>query len=665
MQKQNSEAVQTTKSGRTWHKALRLMPEVLNLRKHNRSDINFVLRKWRIVKEKEVQAISRQIRFGIFLVEWSWLIGVFLILTGILAINIARKYSSNRTFNNSSIESQDKNSTGSNSFNNNPKTPSYTPTNDSIRIAALASVQDSYSPNFKNGKLTVKITNNSIPEDRLSIYPKGEIGISKNSVKFSGKEIGEFEGGKGGTPLVIKFNGNATKEKVQSLIRQITYRNTANQLDSGNRIVELKITDGDGGVSDPLTRNIRIIDEGLYQLSVPNKKQGKENTNIPINELNIESPENNKVNVVLSASHGIINIKEDVTGSLPNVSIRNNKTRQVTVTGTVSEINSIFTTSNAVTYKSDTGFKGQDELQVQVKEIEESSGKLLSYPPEAQEFLSVTKSIPINISLLNPPPNLVVPNSQFTNPNEKLLIGGITVNDPNNKNVTIKLQVRFGEISLNYDIKENLDEIEINHNKNQQITIRGGIPKINTILTKANAIVYKAKENNTGKDTMTVTVNDGEKTSRKNIEIVVNDAPILDIPEAVNVNGNILTKTDAINIITSWLQAKNKAFAPPFNYRILERYTTGNYYEDRKGTMRWLQQKEGAYSFGEPAVQSAGKNFRRQGERIVLDVQVTQKATLRIEGEIDSTQSVDTIYRYVFQLENGKWKISDSTKIGS
>jgi hypothetical protein len=656
-------SLQANKTERTWYKAFRLLPEALRLRREQRKNLDFVLRQWRFNNEEEIPVISRQIRLGIVLVEWSWLIGIILIISGILSIDLAQKYSNRIQSNNISEGSGLESKNGS-------KTLGYAPTDNVIRIAALGTIQDRQSPDFNAGQLTVQLNGNVTPEDRLGIYHqgnrRGEIGVTGNAVKFSGEEIGRFEGGEGTVPLEITFNRNANRAKAQALVRQITYRNTASNPTPGDRVVKLKITDGDGGISDTLTRKIRILEEPIYQLSLPNSKDGKENTNISIDTFKIESPENNKVSIVLSASQGIITIKEDVTGGLDTESIDGNQTQKVTLTETVDKINSTFSAPQSLVYKSNRGFSGEDRLKVQLTEADENLQKRLIYPPKAQEFLSITQTVPIAVSLLNPPPQVVVPGSQLTNPDQDLLIGGIQVSDPNNQNVTVTLEVDSGRLTVKSDVAEGLTAKEIENNQTGKITLRSSISEINATLNDSTGIVYKSEKDFIGKDTLAVSVNDGEKSSNGEIEITVNDDPILEIPEAVTINGNILTKPDAVNIIASWLEAKENALSPPYSRSILERYTTGNYYEGRAGAMGWLRRNGGAYSFSKPTVEPAGE-FSRQGEQVIIDIRVTQNSTLRVRGRIDPTESGLTqgMYRYTLRFDDQTWKISDSNELDS
>ena len=142
-----------------------------------------------------------------------------------------------------------------------------TPVNYSAGSAAVlldsnAVVTDVDSANFAAGKLTVRLTSNAQPTDRIAIRNQGvgagQIGVSGINVTFGGVVIGTFTGGTGPTSLVVTFNANATLNAVQSLMRNINYRNTSATPSTLTRTVQVTLTDGDGGTSNLPTKQIRV-----------------------------------------------------------------------------------------------------------------------------------------------------------------------------------------------------------------------------------------------------------------------------------------------------------------------------------------------------------------------------------------------------------------------
>ena len=76
---------------------------------------------------------------------------------------------------------------------------------------------------------------------------------------YEGTIIGDWAGGTNGSePLTILFNANADVESIQALLRNITYENTSNNPSETQRAVNFSISDGDGGSSNVVTRNVVV-----------------------------------------------------------------------------------------------------------------------------------------------------------------------------------------------------------------------------------------------------------------------------------------------------------------------------------------------------------------------------------------------------------------------
>ncbi|MCS6288724.1 MAG: DUF4347 domain-containing protein [Nitrospira sp.] len=124
-----------------------------------------------------------------------------------------------------------------------------------IEQGGNALVTDVDSTNLDTGTLTVSIpAGGDSAEDVLSIRNQGtgagQIGVSGNTLTYSGVTIGTFTGGSSGGNLVITFNSNATPTAVTALIKNITYQNTdTNAPTTGVRTVRYVLTDGDDGTS--------------------------------------------------------------------------------------------------------------------------------------------------------------------------------------------------------------------------------------------------------------------------------------------------------------------------------------------------------------------------------------------------------------------------------
>ena len=99
-------------------------------------------------------------------------------------------------------------------------TGSYTEGGSAIRLAPSATV--SASGNFNGQTLTIS---GLLAEDQIG-FGNG-ITIVGNSLRIGGSTIGTFAGGSGGTDFVVTFNSNATANRVQTLIRNLTFLDTS------------------------------------------------------------------------------------------------------------------------------------------------------------------------------------------------------------------------------------------------------------------------------------------------------------------------------------------------------------------------------------------------------------------------------------------------------
>ncbi len=637
-----------------------LLPEANQQHKDHKDTTNFVLNRWDGIANDDIKNISKLLKRGIKLSEWGWLIaigsGLLLIATGNVATSLANKLTQPGVL--------------PPKFGGKPEIPDCVKENNCIIIFELVNVNDLYSPDFEAGKLTIKFTTNGTPDDSISIRNQGknenEIGVDEKNVTYGGTIIGSFEGGKKTQPLVITFNANAKREIVQALLQQITYSNTSKNPTIGQRTLEFQLTDGDGGISNTLTTTINIIpNTNNLTLNVPSAQTINENTDLAITGISITAAESQKIAVTLGVNHGEISVKTDVTNSLTPDAISNNKTQKVTLTGTVAQINTTLANPKAITYKGNPNFSGEESLAIAVNINNTEKG--LVWPPTAQNPQPVSQNINITVNPLNPPPVVKVPSSQITNENTNLSISGINISDPNNKNLTITLSVSNGILTIKDNLPEGLpaNNNNIKNNKTNIVTLTGDITKINNILADPNGVIYRGNQNYSGEDSLNVTANNSKNNISETIKITVNDNPVISRPEFVKTSdGTIITKPDAVNVIKSWLQAKTEVFAPPYNLQRLEQYTTGGYLDRQKGSVDWLIQYNGYYTYGSGTVEPVGEFFIN-GNQIIIETKVTQELTLRVNGIIDPTNSGLTtgVYRWTLQWENGSLKIANSEEI--
>jgi hypothetical protein len=125
-----------------------------------------------------------------------------------------------------------------------------------------ATVIDEDSPDFDRGRLEVLITNNRSANDTLEIQNLGAISVSSHTggvISFNSIPIGQFFINLISGALIANLNTAATPESMTALLQAITYKNTSPTPSTETRTIQMTLTDGDGGTSDVVSREIEII----------------------------------------------------------------------------------------------------------------------------------------------------------------------------------------------------------------------------------------------------------------------------------------------------------------------------------------------------------------------------------------------------------------------
>jgi|GEM_PF-2234808 len=131
-------------------------------------------------------------------------------------------------------------------------------------------VSDPDSLDFAGGTLTVLLSEGATANDRLGIKHTGlkskQIGVDGERITYgtdgtleNAVAVATFSGGAGSEPLVIAFNSNARATHVTAVLKAITFRNTSEDPTAGPRQVSFMVTDGDGGTSEFVTRDLTVL----------------------------------------------------------------------------------------------------------------------------------------------------------------------------------------------------------------------------------------------------------------------------------------------------------------------------------------------------------------------------------------------------------------------
>ena len=126
------------------------------------------------------------------------------------------------------------------------------------------------------------------------------------------------------------------------------------------------------------------------------------------------------------------------------------------------------------------------------------------------------------------------------------------------------------------------------------------------------------------------------------------------ISEAPNI-----TLGQASDLISKWLEAKQRIFAPPLDRQLLAKMTTGILYTDTVKAMDNLINSNSQYRYGVQKVESV-ERFAASGNKATIEVKVTEDATVYRNGKVDSSSFNTKLVRYTLEYWDGIWKIADS-----
>lgn len=133
----------------------------------------------------------------------------------------------------------------------------YTQNSPAITLAPWATVSDVDSANFGDGTLTVEFLSGGDVSNRLEIGGN-TFSVNGNQIFKKGTLIGTITNdGIGLNKLEIVFTEKATQTVVQQLLRAIRFR-TVDGTSTETRVIAFSLTDGDGGTSNTVTKNVIV-----------------------------------------------------------------------------------------------------------------------------------------------------------------------------------------------------------------------------------------------------------------------------------------------------------------------------------------------------------------------------------------------------------------------
>lgn len=117
----------------------------------------------------------------------------------------------------------------------------------------------------------------------------------------------------------------------------------------------------------------------------------------------------------------------------------------------------------------------------------------------------------------------------------------------------------------------------------------------------------------------------------------------------------------AIRLVESWLNAKGKIFAKPFDMELAANLTTGSLLEDIPKSIEFLKRNNSYFSYESVTVKPDGGLYLN-GTYASMRVIISQATTYYKNGSKDpilSKARKPNVFNYKFEFVDGKWKIYD------
>jgi|GEM_PF-1143946 len=322
----------------------------------------------------------------------------------------------------------------------------YTENDPASAIDPTITLADPDAASFDGGYLQVTLTQGADSSDLLSVIENSSIQLSGTDVLYRGEVIGRLNAdanGQQGRALRIDLNDSADAEAVQSLARSIGYSSDSDN-PTLSRQVNFTVSDGGGvdnvvqtaqkNTSINITRvnDAPVISAGSNVLHTervapdtdghgdPIPDTGNPDADFYISGISVGDPDSSNLTVTLSTRnidgngdyYGTLTIATGVTGGLTAGQVSGNGTGEVTITGSVEQINATLAAAQGLQYVAEPGHDivvdGVDLLTVTATDdqgITESFQKQVIVLPETPTAHSVNlqlqedqTSVPVDLS---------------------------------------------------------------------------------------------------------------------------------------------------------------------------------------------------------------------------------------------------------------------------
>ncbi|MDD9892490.1 MAG: Ig-like domain-containing protein [Gammaproteobacteria bacterium] len=356
--------------------------------------------------------------------------------------------------------------------------------------------------------LSIRLTNNLNGQEEFLQVDVGNTGIEANLSYSNGEAL-------------LTLSNEASIEAYEAVLNTLEYGNTANNIDTTGRVLEVTALDG-VNTSDISTILINLsASNDAPAWSHPDSQAAVEETPTLISGITVADPDANggELDVVLSVSNGTLSIPADSGLSV----LEDNNTAQLHLRGTADQLN---TALAELRYTGGQDFNGVDTLNLSVNDLGNTGGPALT----ATSSMEIDLSVP-EVSAVNDAPVISAPSAITINEDNSVTFTDITISDVDAGDDVVRVQLSVPVGSLSLPSIQGLNLIQGDNGAGPTLEFEGTLNDINAAL---NGLVYTPPANFAGSAPINISVNDqsqlnpGALTDDHQIAVTVapqNDAP--------------------------------------------------------------------------------------------------------------------------------------------
>lgn len=375
----------------------------------------------------------------------------------------------------------------------------------------------------------------------------------------------QMDGSGNVTSITLTISGNATVAEYEQIIQDVTYENTSTTEATPERVINVTVTDAEGGTSD-VSRTILFSQNTAPEIVAPADftmdEDATENVVFSVSDADSNA---DPLRVTITAQNDGAASPSGVLalGSTAGLTIISDGTDGVlTIEGNQADLNAALATLD---FTPEANYNGDATLTLFVDDLGNNGdtpndANVTAGDPE--DNLTATAVVNVTIDAVNDPPALTAPNDFNVEADEDtpLSIPGLTITDVDADpgELTVTLAVDFGTVMLGQT--NGLTFVNGTQNGQATVTFTGSQTDLNAALQTVTYTgnLHANDLNNGGVETFTFTVNDEgntgapgddqEATAEFQFNVnPINDAPTVMVPAAQTTDEDMSIAFSAAN----------------------------------------------------------------------------------------------------------------------